>query len=224
MRRRRIEPEELGELLSLSAKSTVTAAAGASNRRSTNLHGRLLGIMKRRHPLLSIALLAALACSTPEERAEQAREAMRLALEQGNRADALRAVDRLRESLPDTPEAVIEVGNLDAIREFNDVEDIVAGHVAALENGMPGRVYNLCSGQGHTIREILALLIEVSGVKAEVRQQAGRLRAADVPALVGDPTRAREELQWKTRIPLEESVSRLLARWGARGTAAVSRY
>lgn len=120
-------------------------------------------------------------------------------------------------------EAVIEVGNLDAIREFNDVEDVVAGHVRALERGVPGRVYNLCSGQGHTIREMLALLVAISGVKATVRQQAGRLRPADVPALVGDPTRARQDLSWETKVTLEDSAGRLLDRWGARGTATVGR-
>ncbi|MFQ5718253.1 MAG: GDP-mannose 4,6-dehydratase [Acidobacteriota bacterium] len=112
---------------------------------------------------------------------------------------------------------IIEVGNLDAVREFNDVEDIVAGHLAALEHGEPGEVYNLCSGQGHNIRELLAQLMERSGVEAEIRIRSDRLRPADVPSLVGDPARAHDVLGWRTQVPFGDCLDRLLARWVVAG-------
>ncbi len=110
---------------------------------------------------------------------------------------------------------VVEVGNLEPVREFNDVEDIVAGHLAALEKGRPGRVYNLCSGKGVSVRDLLLALLERAGVEAEIRVCPERVRPADVPALVGDPSRSREELGWEAGTPLEATLDCLLARWGA---------
>jgi tetratricopeptide (TPR) repeat protein len=52
------------------------------------------------------------ACSSPEEKAERAREAFAQALEQGDRAAALAAVDDLRASLPETADALLEVAQL----------------------------------------------------------------------------------------------------------------
>jgi GDP-4-dehydro-6-deoxy-D-mannose reductase len=109
----------------------------------------------------------------------------------------------------------MEVGNLDAIREFNDVADIAAGHLAALEKGESGRVYNLCSGRGLRIGEMLSLLLERSGVKAEIVQRPERLRPSDIPALVGDPARARDELSWEVSTSVADTLDRVLARWGA---------
>jgi GDP-4-dehydro-6-deoxy-D-mannose reductase len=111
---------------------------------------------------------------------------------------------------------VVEVGNLDPIREFNDVDDIVAGHLAALEKGTPGRVYNLCSGRGISVRALLDALLARAGVKAEVAPRRERQRPTDVPALGGDPSRSREELGWEAATPLAATLDRLLDRWGAR--------
>jgi GDP-4-dehydro-6-deoxy-D-mannose reductase len=116
----------------------------------------------------------------------------------------------------------IEVGNLETVREFNDVADIARGHLAALEKGESGRVYNLCSGRGLSIRELLALLMERSGVAAEIASRQERLRPADVPSLVGDPSRARKELSWEVTATVADTLDRVLDRWGARTQASGS--
>jgi len=118
--------------------------------------------------------------------------------------------------------AVIEVGNLDAVRDFTDVRDVVRAYLLLLEKGDPGRAYNVCSGRGRRIRDILDLLLASSSAKVEVRIDKERLRPADVPAQVGDPTRLRAATSWEPRIPLEETLRDLLADWRARvaGTAA----
>ena len=50
----------------------------------------------------------------------------------------------------------IEVGNLDVVRDFSDVRDVVRATCAAFERGQSGEAYNVCSGSGRTPREILA--------------------------------------------------------------------
>src|SRR2546430_86510 len=53
---------------------------------------------------------------------------------------------------------VVRVGNADPVRDFSDVRDIAAGYVALLERGRSGEAYNLCSGDGVSIAEVIALL------------------------------------------------------------------
>lgn len=111
---------------------------------------------------------------------------------------------------------VIEVGNLDAVRDFCDVRDVVRAYWALVERGRPGAVYNVCSGTGVRMRDLLDTLIRVSGLRVDVRVDPSRLRASDVPELVGDPARIRADVGWSPRIPLERSLADLLDYWRER--------
>jgi GDP-4-dehydro-6-deoxy-D-mannose reductase len=111
---------------------------------------------------------------------------------------------------------VIHVGNLDARRDFTDVRDIVRGYVLALEKGRPGEVYNICSGKAYSIREVLEMILEISGVNVEVRQDPSRLRPSDVPELVGDNTKFCKETGWSPKIPFKKSLEDLLDFWRRR--------
>jgi GDP-4-dehydro-6-deoxy-D-mannose reductase len=108
---------------------------------------------------------------------------------------------------------VLWVGNLDARRDFTDVRDMVRGYWLALEKGRPGAVYNICTGRSWSIREILDMLISLSGVEVEVRTDAGRLRPSDVPLLEGDNTLFRADTGWEPTFTLERTLSDLLDFW-----------
>lgn len=110
------------------------------------------------------------------------------------------------------PEVV--VGNLRAVRDYTDVRDIVRGYWLLLERGDPGEVYNLCSGRGWAVHEILEFLIGKSRVQPiTVRQDPTRLRPSDVPVLVGDYGKISRSLGWKPEIPFEQTLRDLLAFW-----------
>jgi len=110
-------------------------------------------------------------------------------------------------------EPYMEVGNLDARRDFTDVRDMVRAYWLALEKGKPGTAYNICTGTSFSIREILDMLIEISGVKVEVRTDKGRLRPSDVPLLQGDNSLFCGDTGWKPEIPMEKTLSDLLDFW-----------
>lgn len=111
---------------------------------------------------------------------------------------------------------VIKVGNLEAIRDFTDVRDMVRGYWFAATKGEPGDVYNICSGKGYRIREILDILLSLSKVKVKVEVDPGRLRPSDVPVLIGDNTKFREKTGWSPQIPFEKTVEDLLNYWRER--------
>lgn len=112
-------------------------------------------------------------------------------------------------------EAVLSVGNLDAIRDFADVRDVVRAYWLLLEKAEPG-AYNVCSGRGRTIGELLEVLLEASKVHVEVRVDPARLRPSDVPIQVGDPSRLRAATGWEPQIPLERTLVELLDDWRRR--------
>lgn len=113
-------------------------------------------------------------------------------------------------------EPVIHVGNLDAVRDFTDVRDVVRAYRLLLEKGEGGQVYNVCSGRGRRIRELVDLLLGASSAAVELRVDASRLRPSDVPAQVGDPSRLRAATGWEPVIPLEQTLRDLLADWRER--------
>jgi GDP-4-dehydro-6-deoxy-D-mannose reductase len=116
-------------------------------------------------------------------------------------------------------EPVLKVGNLEAVRDFADVRDVVRAYWLLLEKGEPGGVYNVCSGQGRSIREILDRLLACSTARVEVRVDPERLRPSDVPTQVGDPSRLRAVTGWQPRIPLETTLRDLLDDWRERTAA-----
>ena len=102
-------------------------------------------------------------------------------------------------------EPVLRVGNLSARRDFVHVDDGAAAFRILAERGHPGHVYNIASGRAVSIAEALERLMAVSGVQAEVRQEADRMRPVDLPLLLGDAHRLRR-LGWEPRRTLDDGL------------------
>ena len=109
------------------------------------------------------------------------------------------------------PEVV--VGNLDARRDTLDVRDTVRAYRTILQHGQPGRPYNVSSGTAVAIGEVLEMLIARARVPVQVRVDPDRFRPNDIPVLLGDPSRLRDELGWSPVIPLSQTLDDLLAYW-----------
>jgi GDP-4-dehydro-6-deoxy-D-mannose reductase len=123
---------------------------------------------------------------------------------------------QLAEAEKGVREPVMWVGNLEAIRDFTDVRDMVRAYWLALEHGEPGEVYNLCSGRGYTIRNVLEILLGLGTVRVEVREDPARLRPSDVQVLLGDCSRFRQATSWQATIPFEVTLKDLLDYWRQR--------
>ncbi len=106
---------------------------------------------------------------------------------------------------------ILQVGNLEARRDFSDVRDIVRAY-RILAHGGSG-IYNLGSGTPRSIRDVLDTLIRVSGVSVEVSQDPTRMRGPEVPELYCSYERAREELGWKPEYSFERSLEDVYRYW-----------
>jgi GDP-4-dehydro-6-deoxy-D-mannose reductase len=110
-------------------------------------------------------------------------------------------------------EPVIRVGNIDAIRDFTDVRDMVRAYWLAVTKATPGEVYNIATGHGITIRDMLNLVLSKSKVEVKIEVDPERLRPSDVEILIGDNSKFRADTGWEPRIPFEQTVSDLLDYW-----------
>ncbi|MCO5175717.1 MAG: GDP-mannose 4,6-dehydratase [Thermomicrobiales bacterium] len=115
-------------------------------------------------------------------------------------------------------EPTILTGNLDAIRDFLDVRDVVQAYRLAADAIDPGKgeVYNLASGVGWRIGDLLDKLTGMATIPVEVRQDPSRLRPSDVPVLIGDATRFRERTGWQPGWTIEDTLRDILDDWRAR--------
>jgi len=113
-------------------------------------------------------------------------------------------------------EPVLRVGNLEVTRDLSDVRDVVRAYVALLERGTRGAAYNVCRGQGVRLTEVASRLVALARVAIRVEIDPARLRPADVPWLVGDPSRIARDTGWSAEIPLERTLADVLEEWRAR--------
>lgn len=114
-------------------------------------------------------------------------------------------------------EPVLRVGNLDTVRDLADVRDVVRSYVLLLERGVSGEVYNVCSGRGIAIKDVLATLLRLSGMDVRVERDLGKIRPSEIPVLVGDNTKLREATGWSPAIVIEQSLRDILAWWREQG-------
>jgi GDP-4-dehydro-6-deoxy-D-mannose reductase len=110
----------------------------------------------------------------------------------------------------------VSVGNLDAVRDFTDVRDTVRAYWLALEAGAAGDVYNICSGTGYSIGEVLEKLIAIAGTDVAVEVDDTRLRPSDVPRLIGDNAKFTKRTGWRPEVPFDQTLSDILDYWRER--------
>ena len=106
----------------------------------------------------------------------------------------------------------IVVGSLDPVRDMNYVSDTVAGFLGVAEaDGVEGEVFNVGSGVGFTIGEILQMVQGVAGTSHDVVVQGDRVRpeASEVFELVCNPSKAAEAFGYAPSVSLEEGLRRV---------------
>ena len=106
---------------------------------------------------------------------------------------------------------VIELGNLDVYREINDVSVVVDTYLRLLSSGVRGETVNICSGIGHSPREIIDLLTEITGHRIEVVVNPAFVRANELRHLVGSNARLVALIGEQPAPTLAETLRTMLA-------------
>ncbi|OGB19834.1 MAG: GDP-mannose 4,6 dehydratase [Burkholderiales bacterium RIFCSPLOWO2_12_67_14] len=105
----------------------------------------------------------------------------------------------------------IELGNLHVEREFNDVRMVCDAYLALLDKGVPGEVYNVCSGQPYTLQAVITALEELTGHHMQVNVNPAFVRANEVHRLCGNPDKLRACTGPLPAYTLKDTLSSMLA-------------
>jgi GDP-4-dehydro-6-deoxy-D-mannose reductase len=116
-------------------------------------------------------------------------------------------------------EPVLRVGNLEPVRDFTDVRDVVRAYRLLVAGGHAGEPINVASGRAVSMRSLVDQLIEISGLDVEVVVDPSRVRAGDPPRIVGDASRLQGLTGWEPTIPLPTTLRDI---WASHSPSAAS--
>jgi GDP-4-dehydro-6-deoxy-D-mannose reductase len=102
-------------------------------------------------------------------------------------------------------EPVLRTGDLSPRRDLLHVEDVVRAYELLLREGRPGGIYNVASGIGRSIRELLDEMLALARVEARIEPNPALVRPVEIPEMVGDPTRLRAH-GWAPRRTVRDAL------------------
>jgi GDP-4-dehydro-6-deoxy-D-mannose reductase len=104
----------------------------------------------------------------------------------------------------------LAIGNGDTVRDFLHVADVVEAYLGLLELGQAGETYNVCSGEGISVRELAATVLQRVGVPAEISSDPALSRPVDVPVQIGNNAKLRRATGWTPRHTREDIIDDLI--------------
>lgn len=106
------------------------------------------------------------------------------------------------------------VGNLQSVRDYLDVRDVVKAYKQAIETDLePGEIFNICSGVGIKIEDLLQKILSLTKKEIIIKQDASKLRSVDLPIFVGNNQKFVSKTGWKIEFPLDQTIQDVLEYW-----------
>jgi GDP-4-dehydro-6-deoxy-D-mannose reductase len=107
----------------------------------------------------------------------------------------------------------LRVGTLTTRRDFTDVRDVVVAYRSLITQGIPGTIYNVCSGRDVAISDVADQLLALAHAELELVIDPELVRPVDVPVLRGDASLLQATTGWTASIPLATTLADVLASW-----------
>jgi len=110
-------------------------------------------------------------------------------------------------------EPIIYTGDLDVVRDFSDVRDVVNAYYMLLQGGKSGEVYNVGSGVGFGLRDLLDKMIDRAGTGIEAKKDPSKVRPIEIMKLVADISKLKKETGWGAGYSIDRTIDDLLNYW-----------
>lgn len=107
-------------------------------------------------------------------------------------------------------EGIIETGNIEIVRDFLDVRDVVRAYYLLLTRGNSGEVYNVCSGEGILLKDAIQIIADLLAVKVTTRINPEFVRPGDNKVIIGTYEKIGKELGWEPEIKFEKTLSDMI--------------
>lgn len=104
----------------------------------------------------------------------------------------------------------IDIGNVSAVRDFSDVRDVVAAYRLLLDEETSSGAFNVCSGTGFSVSELLTMCCKKLGVEILYKERQKLFRKQDIDYLVGDGKKLSRALPWSPRYTLSETIETMI--------------
>lgn len=105
----------------------------------------------------------------------------------------------------------IETGDTTIVRDFVDVRDVVRAYYLLLTKGTPGEIYNICSGKGIPLSEVIEMIASITETDVKPQVNPEFVRPDDNRMIIGSHDKITEELGWKPEISLENTLKDMVA-------------
>jgi GDP-4-dehydro-6-deoxy-D-mannose reductase len=109
--------------------------------------------------------------------------------------------------------ATLTTGNLAIIRDFLDVRDVVRAYDFLFNKGRKGELYNICSGHGVSLEQIVQNMMKILDLKVTTQTNANLIRPSDNPVIVGSNKKIKSETGWEMQYSLEQSLKDIIQYW-----------
>ena len=107
----------------------------------------------------------------------------------------------------------ITAGDTSIVRDFVDIRDVVRAYYMLFKHGLPGQIYNVCSGNGYAISDIIHKFMTVTGCKPNIRTDPNLLRPVENRIVIGSYAKIRKEIGWEPQISIDDSIKDIAAWW-----------
>jgi GDP-4-dehydro-6-deoxy-D-mannose reductase len=105
------------------------------------------------------------------------------------------------------------MGDVSIIRDFVDVRDVVRAYYLLFEKGLKGEVYNICSGRGETLENVIYIIAKILDINVKIVVCKEKIRPNDNKIIIGSYQKVKKCTGWEPMIFLNESFKEIIEYW-----------
>ena len=104
----------------------------------------------------------------------------------------------------------LKVGNIDVIRDFLDVRDVVDAYYKILKNSKTREVYNVCSNKGIKLRDVIKIISQLLNITPRITIDFDRVRPNEIMSVIGNNTKLKKEINWIPKYTIEDTLKDMI--------------
>ena len=119
-------------------------------------------------------------------------------------------INTLKRQRVNNEKYVLELGNIEAVRDFTSVNNVIDAYINLMKNGKHLRIYNVSSNKGYSIKDSIKILERILGSEIEIVRNQKFMRPSDIPILIGDNSKIFEEIGWQPIMTFTDILKKMI--------------
>ncbi len=110
----------------------------------------------------------------------------------------------------ENPVKELTTGDTSIVRDFVDVRDVVEAYYLLFKKGKKGQIYNICSGKGTSLNEVIQIMTSILNIKVTHKIDPRLVRPNDNKIIIGSNDKTKQDTGWNNAFSLEQSLKDIL--------------